>query len=146
MPFEVFDKRAATSSKNPLVTIQKGGYFSLNKAAYKALGEPETVELLFNREEKLIGFRPVASDSPRGFPVRPQGERASTYMVTGRAFSKYYEIDSSIARRYGVEMQDGILVLNLKSPSVDVTGPRAAMKSRLAGGQQPLVPDERESS
>ena len=134
MPWQVFDKRAATASKNPLVTIQRGGHFSLNKAAYQAMGEPETVELLFDREEGLIGFRPVDATNPRGFPVRPQGKNSpTTFMVAGQAFAKHYEIDASTARRYGVEMKDGILILDLNSESVDVTGPRSAMRSRLAG-------------
>ncbi len=146
MPFEVFDKRSATASKNPLVTIQKGGYFSLNRAAYQAMGEPEAVELLFDREEQLIGFRPADPTSPRAFPVRSQGKHSpSTLMITGRAFTKYYDIDASTARRYGVEMRDGVLVLDLKSESVDVTGPRAAMRSRLADNVQTSSPDKRES-
>ena len=131
MPFEVFDKRAATASKNPMVSIQKQGSFSLNRAAYKLMGEPETVELLFDAGEKLIGFREAAANSPRAYPVRPQGKNAATFMIAGQAFTKYYDIDTSTARRYSVEMQDGILILDLKGESTVVTGPRAAMKSRL---------------
>jgi hypothetical protein len=130
MPFEVFEGRAATASKNPMVTIQKGGSFSLNKAAYRLMDEPETVELLFDREEMLIGFRAVSPTSPRAYTVRPQGKNAATFMVAGQAFGKYYDLDTTTARRYAVEMRDGILVLDLRSESVDVTGPRAAMKSR----------------
>jgi len=130
--FEVFDKRAATATKNPMVTVQRGGNFSLNRAAYQAMGEPETVELLFDRENRFIGFRPVPSTSARGFPVRPQGKASpTTFMIAGHAFAKHYEIDASTARRYGVQMQDDILVLDLNAPSIDVTGPRSAMKSRL---------------
>ncbi len=115
-----------------MVTIQRGGNFSLNKAAYQGMGEPESVELLYDREKRLIGFRPVSSSSPRGFAVRPQGRHApTTFMIAGQAFAKHYEIDVSTARRYGVETRDGVLVLDLNSPSLDVTGPRAAMKSRL---------------
>lgn len=131
MPFEVFDKRAATTSKHPLVTIQKQGSFSLNRAAHKLLGEPDSVELLFDPVEKLVGFREVSSDAPRAYPVRPQGKNAATFMIAGQAFTKYYDIDTSLARRYSVKMQDGIMVLDLKSESTVVTGPRAAMKSRL---------------
>jgi hypothetical protein len=131
MPFEIWDKRAATASKNPMVTIQKTGSFSLNRAAYKLLGEPETVELLFDREQSLVGFRAVSPTSPRAYPVRPQGKNAATFMIAGQAFARYYGLDTTTARRYSVEMRDGILVLDLKSESIDVTGPRAATKSRL---------------
>jgi len=130
MPFEVFDKRAAVATKNPMVTIQKGGAFSLNRAAYDLMGSPETVELLFDPEDRLIGFRPVSSTSPQAYPIRPQGKNAATFMIAGRAFGKHYGLNTDVARRYSTELQDDILVLDLKSDSIDVTGPRAAAKSR----------------
>jgi hypothetical protein len=95
------------------------------------LGKPEAVTLLYDEEEKLIGFKPVDLSNPRGFPIRAQGPNLKSYIIAGQAFSKYHGLDTSVARRYSVEMRDGILVLDLKSESVDVTGPRAAMKSRL---------------
>jgi hypothetical protein len=125
MPFEVFDKRSAAATKSPMVTIQSGGSFSLNKAAEQLVGSPEAVELLYDPDERLIGFRPVDPSSPRAFPVRPQGKNATTYMIAGRAFSKHYELETERARRYAVTMQGDVLVLDLKSDSVDVTGPRA---------------------
>jgi hypothetical protein len=129
--FEVFDKKSATSSKTPMVTIQKDGPFSLNKAAYDAMGAPEYVELLYDRAEKLIGFRPASPDSPRAYEVKAQGKNSTGKQIPGRAFANFYDLDVAVARRYRVEMRDGILVLDLKGDSVVVTGPRAAMKSRL---------------
>lgn len=134
MKFRVFDKKAATLNKNPMATIQRGGHFSLNKAAFLALGEPETVEVLFAEEERVIGFRTVSSTSPRGFSVKPQGRKSpTTFMIAGQAFAKHYGLDVSIARRYGVEVnEEGVLMIDLNGPSIDVTGPRSTMKSRLA--------------
>lgn len=131
MGFEVFDKRAATSSKTPMVTIQKGGHFSLNRAAYEAMGAPEAVELLYDREEKLIGFQSAPPDRPRAYPVKTLGTNATGRLVSGQRFCKYYDIDADVARRYEVQMQDEILVLDLKGENNVVTGPRSAMKSRL---------------
>ena len=131
MPFEVFDKRASTSSRTPMVTIQKGGQFSLNKAAYDAMDSPDYVELLYDREETLIGFRPTSPTSPRAYPVKLQSKNSVGRAVAGQAFTKYYGLDTTIARRYPVKIKDGVLVLDLKGESVVVTGPRAAMKSRL---------------
>ena len=130
MGFETFDKRSAAATKSPMVTIQRGGAFSLNEAARQLVGSPEAVELLYDRERELIGFRPVAPTSPRAFPVRPQGQNAKTYMVSGRTFAKHYQLDVSKARRYAVEASNGILVLDLNSDSVDVTGPRASVDDR----------------
>lgn len=131
MPFEVFNKRAAMSSKIPMVTIQKDGEFSMNKAAFDAIGEPEAVELLYDSEEELIAFRPAPAEKPLAFPVKPQGRNSPGRQVAGKAFARYYELDVSVARRYSVRVQDGMLVVDLKSDSAVVTGPRAAMKSRL---------------
>ena len=88
------------------------------------------MELLYDPDEKRIGFRPVEMTSPRAFPVRPQGKNATTYLIAGKAFSNHYKLDTSHARRYAVSMADDILVLDLKSDSVDVTGPRAASAAR----------------
>lgn len=141
MPFEEFDKRAATASKSPFVTIQRKGPFSLNKAAVELMGEPEAVTLLYNGEENLIGFKPTSPANPRAFPLRPQGRNASTYMLAGQAFTRHYGIDTSTARRYGVEMRDGLLVLDLKAESVDVTGPRLKNYNELDNAS-PLLLEE----
>lgn len=131
MPFEVFNKRAATSSKIPMVTVQKDGEFSMNKAAHDAIGAPEAVELLYDREEKLIAFRPTAPDGALAFNVKPQGNNSTGRQIAGKAFAKYYELDVAVARRYTARERDGMLVVDLKEESAIVTGPRAAMKSRL---------------
>ena len=132
MPFEEFDKRAATASKAPLVTIQRQGPFSFNKAAYELLGNPEAVRLFFDKEEQIIGFAPASVDHPRAYPIRPQGDRSVTYMVAGKAFTQHYGIDASVARRYGVQARDDMVVLDLKSESVDVTGPRLKRQNQPA--------------
>lgn len=129
MAFEEFDKRAATASKSPFVTIQRKGMFSMNQAAYVLMGKPEAVTLMFDPDERLVGFRPTLISSPRAFPVRAQ-QNAVTFVVGGQAFTKHYGIDTSVARRYGVEIRDGILVLDLNSQSTDATGPRARSRTR----------------
>jgi hypothetical protein len=125
MGFEVFDKRAAGVSKHPYVTIQRKGPFSFNRAAYELLGKPEAVELLYDREQERVGFRPTSPERPQAFPMRPMGKNSATFMVAGQAFSRHYGLDTSIARRYPVRLEDDILVLDLRGDSVEVTGPRS---------------------
>ena len=137
MPFETFDKRAATSSTQPMITIQRGGPFSMNRAAREALGSPEYVELLYDREAHVIGFKPSTPESPYAYPVRPQGKNAATFTVAGQAFAKYYKLDVSTARRYVTKMIDDIMVLDLQGQSVDATGPRAATKRPLVNRDTP---------
>lgn len=125
MPWEVFDKRSAAASKAPFVTVQKNnGPLSLNKAAYELIGEPDAFELLYDKENERIGFRPVPITSPKAFPVRAQGANSATLVVAGQSFTKHYGIDTTVARRYPAQVVDGVLVLDLKGESVDVSSAR----------------------
>ena len=130
MPFVEFDKRAAVASKSPFVTLQRKGPFSFNQAAYDLLGKPEAVTLLYDEDERVIGFKPTSISNPRAFPLRPQGQNAVTFVVAGQAFAKHFGIDTSTARRYAVEKREDMVILDLKSESTDVTGPRARSRDR----------------
>jgi hypothetical protein len=135
MPFEVFDKRTAAVSKSPFVTVQKNnGPLSMNRPAYELMDKPEAVELLFDREEQLIGFHPVPITSPKAFPVRPQGKNSATLMVAGQSFTKHYGIDTRVARRYPVEMRDDVLVVDLKGESVEVRSPGRRSEAEITRG------------
>ncbi|ROQ05547.1 hypothetical protein EDF54_2166 [Rathayibacter sp. PhB93] len=124
MPFEVFDKRMAPLAKAPSVTIQKRGIFSINKAAHKLIGEADTVELLYDKEEQIIALRP-SSDS-HAYVVRSQAGRDTGQVVmSATAFTQYYDIDTAVSRRWTPYVQDGMLCIDLKGHSVEVKGNRA---------------------
>ncbi len=122
--WEVFQRRAAPVVSQPFVTLQKRGTMSLNAAAFEALGEPEAVELLFDRGERLLGFRPVDPSAPHAYRPRKQG-RTANYVVSGMALTQYYGVETDTARRYAAEMRDGVLVVDLKQSGSDATGVRA---------------------
>lgn len=126
MPFEVFNKRNAPLTKSPSVTIQKRGLMSLNRAAFALLGEPKAVELLFDRDDRVIGLRPVDEGAAHAYPLRPQSSKQDTgpLMVAGTAFTQYYEIDTSISRRWVPTLQEGILCIDLKQEGVIATSNR----------------------
>jgi len=123
MPFEVFDKKAVPNSAEAWVTLQKRGNFSFNRKAIEAFGNPEAVELLYDRENKLIGFRPASPGAPRAYPVRKTGN-SGTHLVAGMAFSQHYGIPTEEARRFSPKLQDGMLVIDLKGDYEVATGPR----------------------
>lgn len=124
MPFEVFDKRMAPLAKAPSVTIQKRGIFSINKAAHKLIGEADTVELLFDKEEQIIALRP--SEDAHAYTVRSQSARDTGQVVlSATAFTQYYGIDTSQSRRWTPYAADGMLCIDLKSHSAVVKGNRA---------------------
>lgn len=136
--FEVFTKRMIPLQKKPFVTINKRGTLSLNAAAFAAIGRPDAVELLFDAAERVIGIRATDDEAEHGYPVRAQGgKEAGPFLVSGKAFSVYYGIDTTVSRRYTVELTDGALCFDLNANSVEVTSNR----SKAAFGDP--VPGER---
>ncbi|PVX59710.1 hypothetical protein [Rhodococcus globerulus] len=127
MAFEVFDKRNTALGRSPSVTVQRKGIFSLNRAAHSLLNEAGTVELLFDKEDGIIGMRPVGDEVAHGYAVRPQSQTRDTgpVLVAGTAFTLYFDIDTSISRRYTPHLIDGVLCLNLKTDGVEIVGNRS---------------------
>jgi hypothetical protein len=129
--FERFDKRHIAIAGSPFATIQQGGrVMTLNRVAYEMLGGPEAVELLWNKQNRVIGVRQVSPKEPYAFPLRAQGRKGrepSNYLVAAQAFTKHYDIDTSVAMRYPVEMQGDVLTIPLDRGTV-ATGPRAKTK------------------
>lgn len=123
--FEVFTRRMVPLAKKPFVTIQKRGTISLNAAAYAALGSPPAVELLFDPVEKVVGFRPTDEEAEHAYAVRAQSNKeVGPYIVSGTAFVNYYNIDTTVSRRWTAEVLDGILCIDLKQDGTVVTSNR----------------------
>ena len=122
--FETFTKRLVPLGKRPFVTIQKRGTISMNRAAYVALGSPQTVELLFDTDERIVGLRAVEYLAEHAYPVRGVGEQPSSFLVAGTAFTKHYGIDTSSSRRWPAELTDDILSIDLKTDGTVVTSNR----------------------
>ncbi len=124
MGFEVFDKRMAPLAKAPSVTIQKRGIFSINQAGHKLIGEATSVELLFDKERGIIALRP--SDEPHAYGIRQQSARDSGQVIlSATAFTQYYDIDTTVSRRYKPYTEGELLCIDLNGPSAEVRGNRA---------------------
>lgn len=138
--FEVFDKRAIPYVKRPQITIQAAGGISFNAAAHRALGEPEAVELLYDRKQRVIGFRAVALEAPQAYPLRRMGATATSFLVAGRAFLIFFEIPFGTSVRHEAEMVDGVLTVDLKKPGKEApsnrTRRKTASQSPTNNGQQ----------
>ncbi len=118
---------------------------TINRAAYEMLGGPEAVELLYSKKNRVVGVRQVSKKEPYAFPLRGQGRKGqepSNYLVAVQAFTKHYNIDTSVAMRYPAEMQEEILTIALDRGTV-ATGPRAKIKDdgeeqrRRVSGSEP---------
>jgi hypothetical protein len=121
MPFETFT-RQRRSSPQPYITIQKKGVISLNKAAFEALDSPETVELLYDSDARLVALRKVDSSVEHGYQVRAPVENHATWLVSGAAFVGYYEIDTSLSIRRAARKEGELLIVDLNDPGVDPKG------------------------
>jgi hypothetical protein len=128
--FEVFTRRARPAVSQPMVTVQRGGALGLNQAAVAALGDPEAVLLLFDREERMIGLRPVDRSEPNAYPVQrqPSGKGA---VVTAKAFTQFYGISTEQARRYMAQFYGDVLGADLKQ---DTVGPEAGSLNGMPAG------------
>lgn len=129
---ERWNRKSAPRTAVPLVTIQKDGIFSLNEGAFKALGEPAVVELYYDADEAIIALAPAAADNTEGYPPRKQPTGQNWY-IAGQVFTRHHGIDTTIARRYAVEVEDKILFIHLNGPSTIATGVRARAATQGKG-------------
>jgi hypothetical protein len=118
--FEEFTLRnTPISDKVMRVSLHKKGNFSLNKAAFEALGNPKAVTLLFDKEKKVVGLRPVNPEVRHAYSVRTQNNSKS-HLIGAISFCKYYDIDASKTRVFEPELVEGDLVFELEK-AIDVT-------------------------
>jgi hypothetical protein len=123
VPFETFTRQRREGE--PFVTIQKKGVISLNRAAFGALGRPEFVELLFDPDSRLVALRGVDSSVEHAYQVRAPVQNHATWVISGGAFLRYYEIENSESVRRAARIDGDLLIIDLHDPHVD---PRAEPK------------------
>jgi hypothetical protein len=121
VPFETFT-RQRRHGRQPFVTIQKKGVISLNRAAFEALGDPESVELLYDPDARLVALRKVDGFVEHAYQVRAPVQNHATWLISGAAFVAYYEIDASVSVRRPARLDGDLLIIDLNDPGVD---PRA---------------------
>ena len=127
---EVFDRRSIPYLKRPQASIQAGGAMSLNAAAHKAIGGPEMVELLYSKRQKIIAIRPCEPGLVHAYPLRPQGPKARTYMITARAFMLHNEIPCETPVRYDLKIIDGMGIIDLNERGYDATSNASRARSK----------------
>ena len=130
MSFEQFKRQRAPITNDPWISIQKRGNFSLNPPAFAALKEPAAVEFLYDRETKRIALRSASLGTEFAYPVRPLGK--SNWLIAGMAFTGYYGIDTSIARRWIGRLEGDLLVIDLNEPGQEVSSNRDQGRARTA--------------
>jgi hypothetical protein len=117
--WQVFDRKSRPSVKQPLVSVQASGNFSLNEASYNAIGRPRFIEFLYDAGEQIVGMRAVDDKSPHAYPVTPQAN-GRTFQTGGRAFCHFHDIPTGKARRFAGELIDGVLAVRLKGEAREI--------------------------
>jgi hypothetical protein len=113
--WEEFSYRTKGSSRDLHVSIERRGRMLIGTRAMEMLGEPDTVMMLYNREKKIIGIRPVHPRHPKGIKLRSNG-RYTYRMLPAVIFCKKYGIE--LGRTFifdSPEIEDGTLMLDTKA-------------------------------
>ena len=98
--FVEFDRQDSHSVPDePMFTLQRRGLISLNQAAFKALGEPAAVALLYDPDGGIVGLRKVPRTYHNGYHVRKQANSRS-YLVGAQGFTSFHKINTDLPRRF----------------------------------------------
>lgn len=128
MAFEVYQKGSAPVASVPSVTVQKRGLISINRAAFTLMKQPEAVELMWDKDRRVIGLRPVSLSAPNAYPVRPQAANASRgpLLIAGNLFTRYIGLNTDEAHRWTPRMEDDVLCIDVGTPGAKVNSNRKA--------------------
>lgn len=114
----------------PTLSIQRSGLISLNQTAYQAFGSPAAVELLYDRDARVVALRPIDARARHSYPVRSANRRGSgPYVVSAVAFTRFYDIDTSTSMRWPAMVRDGALHADLSARGIPLTSGRTATAS-----------------
>jgi hypothetical protein len=113
--FEVWDRtiqaRAGTERKEAFVSVLVSG-FRLNLAARRMLGEPGAVRIMFDPEQRRVGFVPVGPESANCYPISLYS--SGGLQISCKKLMEHYGISvERTTRCYDLEMVAGVLVANL---------------------------------
>ena len=98
--FVEFSRQDSRSSReDPMFTLQTRGLISFNQAAFKALGDPASVSLLYDADEKIVALRKVPRSYANGYSVRKQGG-SNSYLVAAQGFTSFNKIHTETPLRF----------------------------------------------
>lgn len=96
-----------------MVAIHLRGIMALNQQAQDALGNPDAIELFYNKEEQVIGMQGAPRSSPDSYAVRHHAKHSS--QISGQSFLEFYDIPPDVrGRRYRAELDEGMLTVDLR--------------------------------
>lgn len=139
--FEVYQSKTLSRRHTPVITVQKSGALSINRAGYAALGEPEHVLLLRDTGENLIAIQAAAADEVHAQVVRllNPARGSGPVVVPASGFVREAGIDTSVARRWPARHHHDMLIVDLNTDGVEVVSNRDCARAADAKEGQPDV-------
>lgn len=113
--WEEFCYRPKGSQSDLHVSIERRGRMLIGKRVMERLGEPESVMMMYSRDEKIIGIKPVHPRHPKAIKLRSNG-RDNYRMLPTVVFCRRYGIE--LGRTFVFdqpEIEDGTLLLDTKA-------------------------------
>jgi len=107
MAFEIFSKKVQRKGI-PAVSITKGKIFQFNITASVKFKDDviEQVLLLWDKEKRLIGIRPITKKDERAYRVR-WGKRGDACGFSAVTFVRYIGYDASQTRSMDLKWDEG---------------------------------------
>ena len=137
--FEVYESKTLARRHVPVVTVQRRGAISINRAGYEAMGEPEHVLLLRDVARNLIAVKSAAASDVHGHVVRllNPARGSGPVVVAASDFVRDVGIDTSVARRWVAQLDEGMLVIDLNTEGVVAVSNRERARTEAADAAQP---------
>ena len=93
----------------PTISIQKSGAVTWNESAHRALGQPDSVEIQFDEERKLLGLRRTG-EGENSFRVRRLGTQ-NTWITSARGALRRVGLLPDSAHRRPAQRENDLLVI-----------------------------------
>ena len=123
--WQIVNQRRRKERRAPRIyaSLNRRGEIAMNAEAFKAIGRPPNVTLLYDAETKRIGVKyPVALDR-HFFPVRRMGRGRNTLVVRGARMLKQFGIEverTYVFRDVRCVRFDGSPMLLLQMDAIDL--------------------------
>lgn len=121
--FEIYQRKDSYAGQKRFgntVTIQSRGQMSLSEGAFTALGSPQAVKYLIDKDEMLIGFQACKPREANSHAIR-----GKQHMMSAGPLLKFLGADLGESRRYDLQVEDGLPpYIDLKAPGQAVTSNR----------------------
>lgn len=112
--FKQFTLRRVHNEQNAVLSIQRRANASLNRVGQEMLGNPPAVDLFFDEDQRVLGLKPGARESPSAYPLRRVSGGGSTAILSLASLLNYYGVSLERARgRYIGSMYGDMLIFNL---------------------------------